>query len=94
MQLTEAICPTCGKFYTPRNAHQYYCSPGCRASRQPLRERRETPRTFVCAFCGREVTVTEPGDRRTIYCSAQCRYYSSHGWSPRGRMARIIREGR
>lgn len=40
------------------------------------------PRTFECRLCGRQVDVTERGDRRTVFC---CAAHERQFWRHRDR---------
>ena len=60
-----------------------FCSPRCERLYWKHSENaacQAVVRTFSCRQCGRTVTVTEAKDRRTAFCSADCRiqWFSAH----------------
>lgn len=83
----EAVCPVCGKRFLADRYTQRYCSARCRknAHHQETGEDRAGPpggkiiRRFACAHCGKPVTVTDPNDKRSKFCSGRCeRLYWKH----------------
>lgn len=87
----EAVCPVCGKRFLADRYTQRYCSARCRknAHHQETGEDRAGPpggkiiRRFACAHCGKPVTVTDPNDKRSKFCSGRCeRLYWKHRRHP------------
>ena len=83
----EAVCPVCGRRFLADRYTQRYCSARCRknAHHKETGEDRAGPpggkviRRFACAHCGKPVTVTDPNDKRSKFCSGRCeRLYWKH----------------
>lgn len=70
------ICKNCGKEFKPNTRNQIYCSDKCgQLYRYKNRESIGSPSiTFTCLNCGKSVTTADGyQDRRTKFCSKQCR---------------------
>lgn len=83
----QGICPACGKLFTTNRSWQKYCSVVCRRRENHHNEKihaepqagKEILRIFWCRMCGKEVRVTDPKDKRTVFCCQPCeRKYWKH----------------
>lgn len=80
----KKICPVCGESFETRGNYHLYCSAHCRKIHHKqvyYDKKRQQPqakpgekilRVFLCCKCHKMVTVTNPKDRRTKFCSPRC----------------------
>lgn len=82
-------CAWCNKSFESSNKNQKYCSKRCckNANRnyedipESKRAKGNVIRTFYCRNCKKFVLVTDPKDRRTVFCSNKCqiKYWKNEG---------------
>jgi hypothetical protein len=73
--VTTKICERCGTSYTPRQAHQKFCSHHCgsqhhEAKRRPLRLIEPPCELRTCKRCGTRFAPSRASQR---YCSNRCK---------------------
>ena len=77
----QGVCPVCGRAFELRGANHVYCTKSCEKKAYYRGTNNEmtsaalstrVPRTLNCAKCGKEVTVRDPCDQRTRFCSERC----------------------
>lgn len=73
-------CAWCGEIYLPGQGYKKYCSKTCfnkanhyaRDIPDSERSKGDVIRTFHCRNCNKQVYVTDPKDRRTVFCCNSC----------------------
>ena len=76
-------CPVCHGAFLRKSLSQVYCSERCRsaATRRGItvecHKALHVDRIFECRYCRDEVVVTDPWDKREVYC---CELHEKEYW--------------
>ena len=63
------ICEIIADYIAPEENQTFDYCPYCG---RKYRKDSSIPREFDCKYCGKHVVVTNPKDRRRVYCSSHC----------------------